>query len=317
MTAQALWCIAPGRAEIRPGDPGEGIAVRTLFSGISRGTERLVANGLVPVSEHARMRGPGMEGDFPFPVKYGYCNVGRIDEGAHKGRAVFALFPHQTAYRLPMASLTLLPDALPPERAVLAANMETALNILWDSGAGAGDRIAVIGAGVVGALVAWLAARLPGAEVTLADITPARSALADALGMPFAAPQDLPQNCDVVIHTSASEAGLAQALAVAGMGATVVEASWHGDRQVAVPLGAAFHSRRLRLISSQVGHLPADRSPRWTYARRMAKALDLLCDPALDVLISGESDFADLPGVYADILAAPGTLCHRIRFTPH
>jgi threonine dehydrogenase-like Zn-dependent dehydrogenase len=315
MTAVALWCVGPDRAEIRPADMGEGIAVETLFSGISRGTERLVARGLVPVSEHDRMRGPGMEGAFPFPVKYGYCNVGRITEGAHTGRAVFALFPHQTAYRLPLESLTLLPDALPPERGILAANMETALNILWDSGAGAGDRIAVIGAGVVGALVAWLASALPGADVTLSDINPDRATLAAALGVAFALPDDLPADCDVVIHTSATGAGLTRALSVAGMGATVVEASWHGDKPVSIPLGAAFHSRRLRLISSQVGHLPADRLPRWTYARRMAKALDLLSDPALDVLISGESAFADLPRVYADILSAPGTLCHRIRFT--
>lgn len=314
MTAQALWCVAPDRAEIRPAAMGDGVAIEALYSGISRGTERLVSKGKVPVSEHERMRGPGMEGAFPFPVKYGYCSVGRIMEGPLEGRCTFALFPHQTLYRLPQASLTLLPEALPPERAVLAANMETALNILWDSGAGAGDRIAVIGAGVVGALVAKLAVGMPGADVTSVDINPDRADLASALGFPFAAPQDAPQDCDVVIHTSASEAGLELALSIAGLGATVVEASWHGDTSVAVPLGGPFHSRRLRLISSQVGHLPADRLPRWSYPRRMAKALDLLCDPVLDVLISGESDFADLPGVYADILAAQETLCHRIRY---
>lgn len=315
MIAQALWCIAPDTTEIRPAKVDDGVAVEALFSGISRGTERLVSKGQVPVSEHSRMRGPGMEGDFPFPVKYGYCSVGRILEGAHKGRAAFALFPHQTAYRLPLAALTLLPEGLPPERAVLAANMETALNILWDSGASAGDRVAVIGAGVVGALVAKLASGLPGADVTLADLNPDRATLARAFGVGFATPENLPQDCDVVIHTSASETGLQQALSIAGNGATVVEASWYGDKTVAVPLGGAFHSRRLRLVSSQVGQVPADRLPRWTYARRMAKAMELLFDPALDHLISGESEFADLPKVYAEILSAPETLCHRIRYT--
>jgi threonine dehydrogenase-like Zn-dependent dehydrogenase len=260
------------------------------------------------------MRGPGMEGDFPFPVKYGYCSVGRVAEGALQGRAVFALFPHQTQYRLPQGALTLLPDALPPERAVLAANMETALTILWDSGAGAGDKIAVIGAGVVGALVATLAARLPGADVTLVDINPDRADLADALGLDFALPDAAPTDCDVVIHTSASEAGLALALSLAGQEATVVEASWHGNSAVSVPLGGPFHSRRLRLVSSQVGNIPSARLPRWTYHRRLSKALDLLCDPRLDVLISGQTDFADLPTAYPGILAAPGTLCHRIRY---
>ena len=314
MTAQALWCVAPDRAEIRPAAMGEGVAVKALFSGISRGTERLVSKGQVPVSEHDRMRGPGMEGTFPFPVKYGYCSVARVVEGPMEGRCIFALFPHQTLYRLPQSSLTLLPEALPPERAVLAANMETALNILWDSGAAAGDRIAVIGAGVVGALVARLAAALPGADVVLLDINAARATLAEGLSVAFARPEAAPQECDVVIHTSATEAGLELALSIAGQGATVVEASWHGDKNIAVPLGGSFHSRRLRLISSQVGQLPTDRLPRWSYARRMSKALELLCDPALDVLISGETDFTALPEVYADILGAPETLCHRIRY---
>ena len=312
--AAALWCIAPHQAEVRPARLGEGVLVETLFSGISRGTESLVAAGHVPVLEHLRMRGPGMEGDFLFPVKYGYCNVGRVTEGALSGRFVFALFPHQTRYRLPETALTPLPETLPPERAVLAANMETALNILWDSGAGAGDRIAIVGAGVVGGLAAFLAARLPGADVTLIDINPARASLATALGVDFALPDAAPQDCDVVIHTSATESGLALAIAIAGQEATVVEASWHGNKQVAVPLGGAFHSRRLRLISSQVGHVPAIRSPRWSYARRMAKALELLSDPRCDTLITGETAFSDLPEAYAGILAAPETLCHRIRY---
>lgn len=314
MTAPALWCTAPNHAEIRPGQIGQGILVEALFSGISRGTERLVAAGRVPPSEHARMRGPGMEGDFPFPVKYGYCSVGRAVEGNLAGRAVFALFPHQASYRLPETALTPLPPHLPPARAVLAANMETALTILWDSGAGPGDRIAVVGAGVVGALVGYLAARLPGAEVTLIDTNPLRADLAHTLGVGFALPESAPQDCDVVIHTSASQAGLSLALSLAGQEAVVVEASWHGDTPVSIPLGGAFHSRRLRLISSQVGHVPAARTPRWTYGRRLAKSLDLLADPRLDALISGETDFADLPAVYPTVLAAPDTLCHRIRY---
>lgn len=316
MTARALWCVGPNKAEIRPAAMGEGVLVEAVYSGISRGTEGLVLRGQVPVSEHTRMRGPGMEGEFGFPVKYGYCNVGRIIEGAMAGKLVFALFPHQTLYRLPQDSLTLLPEGLPAGRAVLAANMETALNIIWDSGASAGDRIAVIGAGVLGLLTGSLLARLPGAEVTMVDVNPERVALAARLGLICVPPDTAPHACDVVIHTSATEAGLASALAAAGRNATVVEASWHGTRPVAVPLGAEFHSQRLRLISSQVGHLPPERAPRWSYARRMAKALDMLReDDRLDSLISGETAFEALPAEYASILAAPDTLCHRIRYT--
>jgi threonine dehydrogenase-like Zn-dependent dehydrogenase len=313
-TAQALWCLAPGQAALRAGALGEGVLVETLYSGISRGTERLVFEGRVPESEHARMQAPAQEGRFPFPVKYGYCAVGRAMEGPHAGRAVFALHPHQARFRMAPEALMPLPDALPPARAVLAANMETALTLLWDGKASAGDRIGIVGAGVVGALLGYLAARLPGAEVTLIDINPARADLATKLGCAFARPEDAPEACDVVFHLSASDAGLATAIGCAGFEARVVEGSWYGAGTTPVALGGAFHSQRLRLIGSQVGHLPADRARRWPHARRLAKALDLLADPVLDVLLTGETAFEDLPDRYAAILSDPNTLCHSVRY---
>lgn len=314
MTPQALWCTAANLSELRSAELGEGVLVRTLFSGISRGTERLVFEGRVPQSEWSRMRAPNQEGEFSYPVKFGYCAVGEVLEGELTGRNVFALFPHQDSFRLALGQLHPLPENLPAERAVLAANMETALNVLWDSGAGAGDRIAIIGSGVLGSLVGYLAAQLPGADVTLIDLNPDRVQLAIKLGCKFALPSDAPNDCDVVIHTSASESGLALALEIAGQEATVLEASWYGSDAVNLSLGAAFHSRRLRIVGSQVGSLPAGRVPRWSHTRRMNKALDLLCDPVLDALISGESNFADLPTDYERVLAQADTLCHRIRY---
>ncbi|MEE4298998.1 MAG: zinc-binding alcohol dehydrogenase [Pseudomonadales bacterium] len=313
-TAPALWCVGPGAAELRPGALGEGVLVEALYSAISRGTERLVFEGRVPDSERQRMRGPAQEGEFPFPVKYGYCAVGRVTEGALAGRTVLALHPHQARFRLPEAALAPLPPELPPARAVLGPNMETALNVLWDGAAAPGDRIAVVGAGVVGALVARLATRLPGTEVTLVDVNADRAALAAALDCAFAAPEEAPRDCDLVIHLSASAAGLATALACAGTEATVIEASWYGAGETPVPLGGAFHSRRLRLVGSQVGQLPSSRRPRWDHGRRLAKALQLLADPVLDRLFSGETAFEDLPGHYGAVLADPATLCHRIRY---
>ena len=317
MTVEALWITGPCRAERRASALGEGIAVDTLFTAISRGTERLVFEGRVPVSEYQRMRAPAQEGEFPYPVKYGYCAVGCVSEGNLAGRDVFALHPHQTRFRMAEAMLTPLPEGLPPERAILGANMETALNVLWDSMAGAGDRIVVIGAGVVGALVAYLASRLPGTDVTLIDVNPARAALAEAFGCGFAAPSGAPGDCDVAIHSSASEQGLALALESVGRDATVVEASWYGAGSTPAPLGGAFHSRRLRLVGSQVGQVPPMRAPRWSHARRMTKALDLLRDPVLDILISGETEFEELPERYEGILTDPETLCHRIRYQPN
>jgi threonine dehydrogenase-like Zn-dependent dehydrogenase len=314
---RALWIAAAGRAELRAeAEPVGEVVVETAFSGLSRGTEALVLAGRVPVSERARMRAPLQAGDFPWPVKYGYAAVGRAVAGPPGlfGRDVFVLHPHQDRFAAPAAMCHPLPDGLPPERAVLAANMETALTIVWDAGAGPCDRVAVVGAGVVGALAGWLCARLPGAEATLVDVNPARAPLAEGLGCRFATPEAAPEGCDVVIHASATAAGLATALAAAGPEATVVEASWHGDRAPAVPLGAAFHSQRLRLVSSQVGRLPPAREPRWTHGRRLAAALALLADPALEALISGETAFDDLPARYGAILDDPATLCHRIRY---
>ena len=314
LKARALWSVGSNTAEIRDGEIGEGVLVETLFSGISRGTEKLVFEGRVPSGEQTRMRALAQEGDFSFPVKFGYCAVGKVLEGELSGRKVFALHPHQDKFRVSETMLNLVPDGLPAERAILAANMETALNIFWDSGASAGDRIAVIGVGVVGALVGYLAAQLPGSDVTLIDLNPARAELAKNLGCKFATPDSAPRECDVVIHTSASEAGVSLALEIAGQEATIVEASWFGSGLINIPLGGAFHSRRLRLVSSQVGNLPSHRVPRWNHRRRMSMALDLLQDAQLDALISGESNFEDLPADYAAVLNDPDTLCHRIRY---
>ena len=314
MNAMALWCTSKETAELRPGLEGDGVLVETVFSGISRGTESLVFGGGIPASEAARMRGPAQEGDFPFPVKYGYSAVGQVREGTFDGQFVFALHPHQDHFRLPEGNLHPLPDGVPPGRAVLAANMETALNILWDSQSAAGDQIAVVGSGVVGSLVAYLAARLPGAKVTLVDSNPSRRLIAEKFSCRFAGPDEAPDNCDVVIHTSGTEAGLVNSLQMAGQDATVVEASWHGDRVVSLPLGADFHSKRLQLQSSQVGALPPSRSPRWTHSRRLSTAIELLEDSRLDVLISGETAFANLPAEYETILSHPDTLCHRVRY---
>jgi 2-desacetyl-2-hydroxyethyl bacteriochlorophyllide A dehydrogenase len=320
--ARGFWVIAPGHGEIRAETlppPGAGeVVVRTLYSGISRGTEALVFGGRVPRSEWQRMRAPFQEGDFPAPVKYGYSLVGRVERGpdALAGRTVFALCPHQTRVVVPEADVYVLPDDVPPARAVLAANLETALNGLWDGRPHLGDRIAVIGAGTVGCLAAWLASRVPGCDVQLLDVNPRRAAVAAALRVAFAEPRAAARDVDLVIHASGSPAGLELALDIAGMEATVVELSWFGDQQVALSLGAAFHSRRLTIASSQVGRVAASQRTRWDTRRRLQLALSLLRHQELDALITGESNFEALPETMAALAQAPGdALCHRVRYS--
>lgn len=318
--AQALWYVAPGRAEIRaeplPSPAPGGVRLTAVASALSRGTERLVFAGRVPESEYERMRAPFMGGAFPFPVKYGYAMVGRVEDGpaALQGRLAFALFPHQTAFNLGSENIVPLPEGLPPRRAVLGANMETALNAIWDGAAGPADRVAVVGAGVLGLLVARLAAAMR-ADVTVVDTNPQRAAVAAALGAAFAPPDIAPENCDLVVHTSASAAGLATALRLAGDEATVLELSWYGSDEVKVALGDAFHSRRLKLISSQVGKVAPSRRPRWDYRRRLTAALDLLRDEALDALLAPPVAFRELPARLPDILTpTSGVLCQVITY---
>ena len=318
--ARAFWLSRPGLGEIRTLDlpePAEGeVLVRSLYSGVSRGTETLVFRGGVPESQHAAMRAPFQEGEFPAPVKYGYLSVGTVEEGAEElvGRTVFCLYPHQTRYVVPASAVTVVPENIPAERAVLAGTVETAVNALWDAAPLVGDRIAVVGGGMVGCSVAALLARFPGVRVQLVDADPARAKTAEALGVDFALPEDALGERDLVVHASATEQGLARALELLAAEGTVVELSWYGDRKVSLPLGEAFHSRRLTIRSSQVGTVSPARANR-SYADRLALALDLLADPALDALITGESAFEELPEVMP--LLANGeipALCHRVRY---
>lgn len=292
--------------------------MRALHSGISRGTETLVFRGEVPVSEFDRMRAPHQAGDFPAPVKYGYNSVGVVEQGPPDllGRTVFCLYPHQTHYVVPATAVHVLPSDVPPARAVLAANLETAINALWDAAPRLGDRIAIVGGGAVGLLVAWLAARLPGCQVQLVDTQVARRAIAQQLQVDFALPGDARPEADLVIHASGQSEGLATALNLAAFEATVIELSWYGERPVNVPLGGAFHARRLTLRSSQVGQVATAQRARWDYRRRFALALSLLNDPALDALITDAAPFAELPAVLARLSAsrADTTLCHRIDY---
>jgi NADPH:quinone reductase-like Zn-dependent oxidoreductase len=320
MQGKALWYVAPGRAELREEtvdapEAGE-VQVRSLFGAISRGTERLVLAGRVPASEYERMRAPLMAGTFPFPVKYGYATVGRVEAGAADQRIVFSLHPHQSLFTISAEAVVPVPERVPARRAVLAANMETALNALWDGAPGPADRIAVVGGGLVGLLIAYLCARLPGAEVTVVDVASARAEVAHRIGAHFADPNAAPRDCDLVFHASGTAAGLATALRLAGEETGIVELSWYGTSEVAVPLGEAFHSRRLRLVSSQVGSVAPSHRPRWTRRRRLMAALALLEEPVLDILLGPSIAFDELPAKLPSILGyESGGMCPLIRYS--
>ncbi len=319
--AHAFWLRAPGEGEIRPArlpDPGPGeVFVRTRYSGVSRGTETLVFRGGVPASQYAQMRAPFQEGDFPGPVKYGYLNVGVVEQGPAEllGRTVFCLYPHQTGYVVPAGAVVVVPERVPPARAVLAGTVETAVNALWDAAPLVGDRITVVGAGMVGCCVAALLARFPGVRVELVDAEPDRAAVAAALDVGFALPADAAGDRDLVVHASATADGLQRSVDLLAPEGTVIELSWYGDRPVRLSLGGSFHSRRLAIRSSQVGVVAPARRANRTPADRLALALELLHDARFDTLITGESPFAELPGVLARLAAGTlPALCHLITY---
>jgi threonine dehydrogenase-like Zn-dependent dehydrogenase len=322
--ARAFWSSGRGGGQIRRAElpaPGDGeVLVRTLFSAISRGTETLVFRGAVPASEHERMRAPFQEGSFDGPVKYGYSTVGIVEAGppALLGQPVFCLHPHQTRFVVPETAVHPLPASVPAHRAVLAANLETAINGLWDARPCIGDRICVVGGGVVGLLVAWLAAGMPGCSVELIDTNPSRALLAASLGVDFAGSGSATPDADLVIHASGNPAGLPTALEMAGTEATVLEMSWYGSEPVSLPLGAAFHSRRLTLRSSQVGAIAPTQRARWSHRRRLGLALKLLADPRLDALVSGDTPFDELPTLMTRLAANEPSLrdalCERITY---
>lgn len=320
-TAHALWVVAPGRAELRSEivpelQPGQ-VWVRASYSGISRGTEALIFAHAVPAHERERMRAPHQAGSLPGPVKYGYSNVGRVIAGSDElhGRDVFSLFPHQSLFAIAADQVLPIPENVPAARAVLAANMETAVNALWDAQPLLGQRIVVIGAGVVGSLCAYLAARIPGCEVTLIDALAVREPIAHALGARFGLPAAAPRGADLVLHASGSAAGLELALQVAADESRIIELSWYGDRSVSLPLGAAFHPGRLQLISSQVGQVAPAMRQRRSHRERLALSLSLLSDPVLDQLISSEVGLHDLPAALPRILGAQSrALCVRVKY---
>jgi len=323
-TARSFWLTEPGSGEIRPADvpdPGPAeVLVETVVSGISRGTETLVFRGGVPESQYDVMRAPFQEGDFPGPVKYGYLSVGVVASGPEhlRGRTVFCLYPHQTSYVVPADAVAVVPDDVPPRRAVLAGALETAVNGLWDARPLVGDRVAVVGAGMVGLCVARLLSTIPGVEVTVVDVDGTKAETAGALGARFALPTHAPRDLDLVVHASGTGAGLQTSLDLLAADGIVTDLSWYGDSPVELSLGGRFHSARLGVRASQVGEVAAARRERRSRADRLALALRLLADPAYDVLLTGESSFDELPEVLGKLASGSlPALCHTIHYSGH
>lgn len=301
------------------------VLIETLYSGISRGTESLVYHGKVPISEANRMRCPHQTGDFTYPVSYGYACVGKVIETQSdvsqikKDDIVFVLHPHQDIFCVPEEACNLVPATLTPSRAVLSANMETALNAVWDAEISGTSNHMVIGAGVVGLLTAFVLKSLSGHSPILIDINTAKKPIAEKLGLAFHTPDEIAQKnlaeMERLFNTSASEKGLQLAIEQSGFEAKILEMSWYGDKAVNLRLGGEFHSKRLQIISSQVGHIAPAKRETHGYSDRMQEAMKLLSDDKLDALLEPEIMFEALPDHLHDIFNKNSSaLCQLVKY---
>ena len=316
-----LWFTGPRRVELRQGQPSSPLApgevkARALHSGISQGTELLLYRNEGPRVFDPSLDAPGTP---VYPRRYGYSWVGNIVEsrarGVEVGQCVFALRSHGDVHVLRPEVIRTIPASIPSTRATLAANMETALTVVWDAGIAIGDRVLVLGGGVVGLLTAMLAKVAGAARVSVVEPFPRRRQAALSLGADeaFSPGQDVPDGeCDVVIEATGDPASLDRAIAHAGLEATIVVASFYGERRSPIALGTEFHRRRLHLTASQVSRIPAHKTARWDASRRFAMVLERLTDPRLDALVEPPVPFAEAPAVFARLDADPGMALHTV-----
>lgn len=303
----ALWHLSETHSEIRQ-IPSvlflEGYCeIKALYSLISTGTERLVASGKVPEELHASMQVPYMEGSFSLPVKYGYSLVGEVVDGPEnlKRKIVHLLHPHQDYCVVLAEDVFVIPREIPSQRAILASNLETALNALWDSGVSAGDKVMVAGFGIIGSLVVRLLTLMPAVQVMVIDTDPNRKKLAETMGFSTAHAEELDADFDLAFHCSGHETGLQTCIDKAGPEGKVIEMSWYGNKPVTLNLGGTFHSQRKSIISSQVSSLPASKQARWNFYRRKQVVFELLKNPAFDQHIAATIAFQELPALFEKI----------------
>ena len=296
ITTRALWHETTEHSTIRsvqiPMDSSK-VLVDARYSLISIGTELLVARGNVPPQLQVDMDVPYMEGDLMLPVKYGYSLVG-VDTSTNT--AVHLMHPHQDKCHVDRLSLFEIPDDVPLKRAALASNLETVLNATWDAAVSPGERVLIVGFGLIGSLIARVVADIPGVELIVAEVNPARARLASEMGfetieipLPASAPFDL------AFNTSASGKGLQTALDMVGLEGRVIELSWYGNQQVSMSLGGEFHALRKRILSSQVSRIPAHMASRWNFKRRKEAVFRLLQNPAFDQHITHEITLDEAP----------------------
>jgi len=299
------------------------VRIQTLFSGISHGSEMMVYRGEIPADLSLDATLPSLQGNFSFPIKYGYASTGRIIDvgegvnGLEAGDLVFAFNPHETCYTVPATVVIKLPEGLDPKHGIFAANVETALNALLDAAPRLGERAVIIGQGVVGLLITQLVRKAGASLIVTSDMYAKRRALSQKAGANLVvdpATESLDDRvyemtggagADVVIEVSGEPRALNDAIKITAQEGRVVVVSWYGTKRADLALGSDFHRKRLTLRSSQVSNLDPSLAPRWTIARRRQLAASYLSELLLEELISNVVPFEQAGEAYRLICEQP------------
>jgi len=306
---RSLWHLSDSQSVIKENtaqNPSPSfLKIQSHFSLISTGTERLVACGEVPGSVHDDMKVPYMEGAFPFPIKYGYSLVGKVITEGHSmtGKLVHAMHPHQDFCLINESDLFEIHSNIPAQRATLASNLETALTAVWDAQVNIGDRVLIVGFGLIGSLIARLLSFIPAIYFQIIEIDKERIQHAEKLGFPVSAILRKHSKFDIAFHTSATAEGLQTCIDGVGLEGKIIELSWYGKKPVKINMGGSFHSQRKQIISSQVGKLPSKYNARWDMKRRKKVVFELLENALFDQQITHFIKFVDTPTFFADLRA--------------
>ena len=290
------------------------VLVKTIYSGISKGTEKLISSKMVSKNQFELMQAPFQKGNFNLPIKYGYINVGKIINGPKNliNKNIFSLYPHQTIYEIPIKNINLLPkDNL--KKYVLVANMETAINIFWDCSANKNDKILIFGLGTVGLLTAFFFKLKNYKKIYVYDSNINKKKYCNLLRLNFI---NLKQAKDfnIIINTTSNYKVLEKSMSILVNEGKIVEASWYGSKKGYLSLGDYFHSRRLKLISSQVSKIPNHMKNKYDYKKRLKLAINSLKHKKLEKLITSESNFFNLERDYFKILNNKNTIMHLVKY---
>jgi threonine dehydrogenase-like Zn-dependent dehydrogenase len=308
MKTHALWHISPDASAILEHDLPAGndhmLLVKSLYSLVSMGTERIVASALMPSAVWNQMAVPYMEGTFSLPCKYGYSLTGKVLKGPaeYKGKTVHLMHPHQDRLWVNATSVFIVPDDIPATRAVLASQVETAVTAIWDSRISLGDSVLIAGFGLVGAMIALLTSPIPGVKIAVLEKNEFRKELARELCFDVIDKQDENGKIfDVAIHTAGDEKALQFCIDHIGHESQVTEVSFYGKKSITLMLGETFHTQRKRIVVSQVAHIPSHKLNRWDLHRRKKLVFDMLKDKRFDMLVENRIPFEQAPLLFNQI----------------